>query len=128
MLGRNQQRPVDGEIAQLETAVIVCVLAKHLIEQIDVCEPRQQALSVEPVRTDDRIVHGEEALGFHCCVTPSRPSAAGAGFDLDVREEPGAFTFGCQSCRHVWRWTPGMPWPPTIAQPTLGNSHRNGSV
>jgi hypothetical protein len=51
-----------------------------------------------------------------------------AGFDLDVREEPGAFTFGCRSCRHVWRWTPDTPWPPTIARPTLGNSHRNGSV
>jgi hypothetical protein len=51
-----------------------------------------------------------------------------AGFDLDVREEPGAFTFGCQSCRHVWRWTPDTPWPPTIARPALGNSHRNGSV
>jgi hypothetical protein len=47
-----------------------------------------------------------------------------AEFDITVAEEVGGFAFGCRSCRHTWRWTPGRPWPPTVARPAL--AHRRG--
>jgi hypothetical protein len=48
-----------------------------------------------------------------------------AEFDITVAEEAGGFAFGCRGCRHTWRWTPGRPWPPTVARPAL--AHRRGS-
>jgi hypothetical protein len=96
--------------------------ASPVVGQVAQVSPEPEGNGVVP-RVEEYPVRGSTAAVRRVVQCPRC-----AGFDLDVREETGAFTFGCQSCRHIWRWTPGTPWPPTIARPALGSHPRTGSV
>jgi rubredoxin len=40
-------------------------------------------------------------------------------FRLDFRRARNGWDFRCESCRYIWSWQPGTPWPPVRVAPAL---------
>lgn len=45
-------------------------------------------------------------------------------FEVDVRESPAEWGFGCKECGNRWAWHPGIPWPSVEVKPRLRGENR----
>ncbi len=61
----DDQRPQDGEVAQLQHSKVVPVRPKHLIQKVDVREPRHDTLAQHDVIPQQDVISTDEQPVFH---------------------------------------------------------------